>query len=83
MARDPICCRRVQPVGLGVGGSMAGRVPGAGPWLVRQMLGGPVLGAGLSAARLSGKLIDALAAIAINKRDRFRIMRSFQSGAIC
>jgi len=31
--------------GLAVGGSMAGRVPGAGPWLVRQMLGGPVIGA--------------------------------------
>src|ERR1700741_1506068 len=31
--------------GLAVGGSMAGRVPIAGPWLVRQMLGGPVIGA--------------------------------------
>jgi ubiquinol-cytochrome c reductase cytochrome b subunit len=31
--------------GLAVGGSMAGRVPLAGPWLVRQMLGGPVIGA--------------------------------------
>src|SRR5216683_4895982 len=31
--------------GLAVGGSMAGRVPVAGPWLVRQMLGGPVIGA--------------------------------------
>src|SRR6266567_6895503 len=31
--------------GLAVGGSMAGRVPWAGPWLVRQMLGGPVIGA--------------------------------------
>jgi ubiquinol-cytochrome c reductase cytochrome b subunit len=30
--------------GLAVGGSMAGRVPGAGPWLVRQLLGGPVIG---------------------------------------
>jgi ubiquinol-cytochrome c reductase cytochrome b subunit len=30
--------------GLAVGGSMAGRVPVAGPWLVRQMLGGPVIG---------------------------------------
>src|SRR5258708_30703211 len=31
--------------GLAVGGSMAGRVPVAGPWLVRHMLGGPVIGA--------------------------------------
>jgi ubiquinol-cytochrome c reductase cytochrome b subunit len=31
--------------GLAVGGSMAGRVPLIGPWLVRQMLGGPVIGA--------------------------------------
>ena len=31
--------------GLAVGGSMAGRVPVAGPWLVRQLLGGPVIGA--------------------------------------
>jgi ubiquinol-cytochrome c reductase cytochrome b subunit len=31
--------------GLGVGGSMAGRVPIAGPWLVRQMFGGAVIGA--------------------------------------
>jgi ubiquinol-cytochrome c reductase cytochrome b subunit len=31
--------------GLAVGGSMAGRVPGAGPWLVRMLLGGPVIGA--------------------------------------
>jgi ubiquinol-cytochrome c reductase cytochrome b subunit len=30
--------------GLGVGGSMAGRVPVAGPWLVRQLFGGPVIG---------------------------------------
>jgi ubiquinol-cytochrome c reductase cytochrome b subunit len=30
--------------GLAVGGSMAGRVPVAGPWLVRQLLGGPVIG---------------------------------------
>src|SRR5205085_591731 len=30
--------------GLAVGGSMAGRVPVAGPWLVRQMLGGSVIG---------------------------------------
>jgi ubiquinol-cytochrome c reductase cytochrome b subunit len=30
--------------GLAVGGSMAGRVPVIGPWLVRQMLGGPVIG---------------------------------------
>jgi ubiquinol-cytochrome c reductase cytochrome b subunit len=30
--------------GLAVGGSMAGRVPGAGPWAVRQVLGGPVIG---------------------------------------
>jgi ubiquinol-cytochrome c reductase cytochrome b subunit len=30
--------------GLAVGGSMAGRVPGAGPWLVRMLLGGPVIG---------------------------------------
>jgi ubiquinol-cytochrome c reductase cytochrome b subunit len=30
--------------GLAVGGAMAGRVPVAGPWLVRQMLGGPVIG---------------------------------------
>src|SRR5262245_21580558 len=31
--------------GLAVGGSMAGRVPGAGPWVVRQLLGGPIIGA--------------------------------------
>jgi ubiquinol-cytochrome c reductase cytochrome b subunit len=30
--------------GLAVGGSMAGRVPGAGPWLVRMLLGGPIIG---------------------------------------
>jgi ubiquinol-cytochrome c reductase cytochrome b subunit len=30
--------------GLAVGGSMAGRVPGIGPWLVRMLLGGPVIG---------------------------------------
>jgi ubiquinol-cytochrome c reductase cytochrome b subunit len=30
--------------GLAVGGSMAGRVPGMGPWAVRTMLGGPVIG---------------------------------------
>src|SRR6516162_7474303 len=30
--------------GLAVGGSMAGRVPGLGPWLVRLLLGGPVIG---------------------------------------
>jgi ubiquinol-cytochrome c reductase cytochrome b subunit len=30
--------------GLAVGGSMAGRVPLAGPWLVRQLFGGPVIG---------------------------------------
>src|SRR6516162_5591888 len=30
--------------GLAVGGSMAGRVPFAGPWAVRQLLGGPVIG---------------------------------------
>jgi len=30
--------------GLAVGGSMAGRVPGAGPWIVELMLGGPVIG---------------------------------------
>jgi ubiquinol-cytochrome c reductase cytochrome b subunit len=31
--------------GLAVGGSMAGRVPVIGPWIVRQMFGGPVIGA--------------------------------------
>jgi ubiquinol-cytochrome c reductase cytochrome b subunit len=31
--------------GLAVGGSMAGRVPVAGPWVVRLLLGGPVIGA--------------------------------------
>jgi ubiquinol-cytochrome c reductase cytochrome b subunit len=31
--------------GLAVGGSMAGRVPIAGPWVVRMLLGGPVIGA--------------------------------------
>jgi ubiquinol-cytochrome c reductase cytochrome b subunit len=31
--------------GLAVGGSMAGRVPAAGPWAVRMLLGGPVIGA--------------------------------------
>ena len=30
--------------GLAVGGSMAGRVPVIGPWVVRSMLGGPVIG---------------------------------------
>jgi ubiquinol-cytochrome c reductase cytochrome b subunit len=30
--------------GLAVGGSMAGRVPVIGPWLVHQVLGGPVIG---------------------------------------
>jgi ubiquinol-cytochrome c reductase cytochrome b subunit len=30
--------------GLAVGGSMAGRVPSAGPWVVRMLLGGPVIG---------------------------------------
>src|SRR6516165_2263361 len=30
--------------GLAVGASMAGRVPIAGPWAVRQLLGGPVIG---------------------------------------
>jgi ubiquinol-cytochrome c reductase cytochrome b subunit len=30
--------------GLAVGGSMAGRVPFAGPWVVRQLFGGPVIG---------------------------------------
>jgi ubiquinol-cytochrome c reductase cytochrome b subunit len=30
--------------GLAVAGSMAGRVPGAGPWVVRMLLGGPVIG---------------------------------------
>src|SRR5262245_31304922 len=31
--------------GLGIGGAMAGRVPVIGPWLVRQLFGGPVIGA--------------------------------------
>jgi ubiquinol-cytochrome c reductase cytochrome b subunit len=31
--------------GLAVAGSMAGRVPFAGPWVVRMLLGGPVIGA--------------------------------------
>jgi ubiquinol-cytochrome c reductase cytochrome b subunit len=31
--------------GLAVGASMAGRVPFAGPWVVRMLLGGPVIGA--------------------------------------
>jgi ubiquinol-cytochrome c reductase cytochrome b subunit len=30
--------------GLAVGASMAGRVPVIGPWVVRQLLGGPVIG---------------------------------------
>ena len=30
--------------GLAVGGSMAGRVPVVGPWVVRLLLGGPVIG---------------------------------------
>jgi ubiquinol-cytochrome c reductase cytochrome b subunit len=30
--------------GLAVGGSMAGRVPLIGPWVVRMLLGGPVIG---------------------------------------
>src|SRR5262249_18353922 len=32
--------------GLAVGGSMAGRVPLAGPWVVRLLFGGPVIGGG-------------------------------------
>jgi ubiquinol-cytochrome c reductase cytochrome b subunit len=31
--------------GLAVGGSMAGRVPVIGPWVVHMLLGGPVIGA--------------------------------------
>jgi ubiquinol-cytochrome c reductase cytochrome b subunit len=31
--------------GLAIGGSMVGRVPVLGPWLVRVLLGGPVIGA--------------------------------------
>lgn len=31
--------------GIGVGASMSGRVPGAGPTIVRLLLGGPVIGA--------------------------------------
>jgi ubiquinol-cytochrome c reductase cytochrome b subunit len=31
--------------GLSIGGSMAGRVPVLGPWMVRMLLGGPVIGA--------------------------------------
>jgi ubiquinol-cytochrome c reductase cytochrome b subunit len=30
--------------GLAVGGAMAGRVPFIGPWVVRQLFGGPVIG---------------------------------------
>jgi ubiquinol-cytochrome c reductase cytochrome b subunit len=30
--------------GLAVGGSMAGRVPALGPWLVELLLGGPIIG---------------------------------------
>src|SRR5438445_101316 len=30
--------------GLAVAGSMAGRVPGLGPWIVELLLGGPVIG---------------------------------------
>jgi ubiquinol-cytochrome c reductase cytochrome b subunit len=30
--------------GVAVGGSMAGRVPGIGPWVVELILGGPVIG---------------------------------------
>jgi ubiquinol-cytochrome c reductase cytochrome b subunit len=30
--------------GLAVGGSMAGRVPGLGPWIVELLLGGPLIG---------------------------------------
>jgi ubiquinol-cytochrome c reductase cytochrome b subunit len=30
--------------GLGIAGSMAGRVPVIGPWVVRQLFGGPVIG---------------------------------------
>src|ERR1700761_4329521 len=30
--------------GLAVGGSMAGRVPVLGPWIVELLLGGPVIG---------------------------------------
>ena len=32
--------------GLAVGGSMAGRVPVIGPWVVDLLLGGQVIGAG-------------------------------------
>lgn len=31
--------------GIGVGAAMAGRVPWVGPWLVRLLLGGPIIGA--------------------------------------
>ncbi|MFO0846361.1 MAG: cytochrome b N-terminal domain-containing protein [Gemmataceae bacterium] len=31
--------------GLGVGAAMAGRVPYLGPWIVRLLLGGPIIGA--------------------------------------
>lgn len=31
--------------GIGVGAAMAGRVPWIGPWLVRLLLGGPIIGA--------------------------------------
>jgi ubiquinol-cytochrome c reductase cytochrome b subunit len=31
--------------GLGIGGAISGRVPVAGPWLVRELFGGPVIGA--------------------------------------
>ncbi|MFO0881593.1 MAG: cytochrome b N-terminal domain-containing protein [Gemmataceae bacterium] len=31
--------------GIGVGAAMAGRVPWVGPWIVRLMLGGPIIGA--------------------------------------
>src|SRR5690606_605589 len=30
--------------GLAVGGSMAGRVPGIGPWVVDMLFGGPIIG---------------------------------------
>ena len=47
---------------LAVGGSMAGRVPLVGPWLVRVVLGGPIIG-GLALSRFFALHVFALPGI--------------------
>ena len=53
--------------GLAVGGAMAGRVPGIGPWLVHLVLGGPIIG-GAALSRffaLHVFIIPGVAAVAV------------------